>query len=128
LQHQALGFSRCRLAFLPFPPLGRRLDEDTLDQVERDGRGFGRGPQGVADKHGRSVSEQVEFLVNQHFAETATRAAARHDPRVRGLSEARVQEMIDAAVAKMSTAKKRREGINERQSDAARQTELAVEI
>ena len=56
---------------------------------------------GLADAAGRSFSEQVEHIVEQHFAEAAFKAAARLDANVRALSEARVTEIVEATVARL---------------------------
>jgi hypothetical protein len=53
---------------------------------------------GVADRNGRSVSEQVEFLVERHFAETAAKSARRVDAKVRALTEEQFTQMIEDAV------------------------------
>ena len=57
---------------------------------------------GLADAAGRSVSEQVEFVVERYFAELAFRQAERLDARLRdNLTRQQVKEMLDNSAERM---------------------------
>jgi hypothetical protein len=58
---------------------------------------------GAADANGRSVSEQVEWVVEAWYAEAALKAAMRHDANLQGLSEQRVKEIVEDTVKRMLT-------------------------
>jgi hypothetical protein len=48
---------------------------------------------GLAEREGRSLSEQVEYLVEHYFAEQAFRSRL----KLRGLTEKQAQELVEAA-------------------------------
>ena len=56
----------------------------------------------LAERDGRSLSEQVEFLIERYFAEMAFRQAERLDARLRdNLTREQVKAMLDDAAERM---------------------------
>lgn len=55
----------------------------------------------LADLNGRSLSEQVEYVVERHFADQAVHAAKRNDRQLRDVDEKRTQEIIEATTERL---------------------------